>query len=355
MNDVLLYGNIWGAFTIEAIIDQITALEKEGADELTLRINTNGGAIQDCMGLYAKFQSFPGTKKMCVDGKAFSAGAFSLCYADQVEALDVSQFLLHRAAYPSFIENSPEDYPIEMQLLENVNKNLRKALEAKVDSEKFEEITGTSIKALFSMNDRKDVILTASQAKQLGLVNKIIKITPAKAQAITSHLDKIAASYGPEAVKGLEAPKAENPKPAAPKKASQTKIYNKMNKEQLKAEHPELYNSIFAEAKAAGAKEEKTRVLAFMEFNDVDPEAVKKGIEEDETLDALAMAKFSKKMMGKEHAEKIEAGAEGPTETPELKPEAKKEAGEKKEEAEEMEAAKGDLFKSLGLKTEAEA
>ncbi|MCK4522212.1 MAG: ATP-dependent Clp protease proteolytic subunit, partial [Nanoarchaeota archaeon] len=146
MEEVLLYGQIYS----ESSIDFITAINAVEGDNLIVRLNTPGGDVNHGWGMVAKFMEFPGSKVVKVDGSAFSMG-FNFClYADSVEALDVSQFMVHRAAYSQWYE---ENYMTEQQKenLISVNANLEKALRNKIDVAKFEEIKGVKIKDIFSM------------------------------------------------------------------------------------------------------------------------------------------------------------------------------------------------------------
>ena len=307
MKEILFYGFI-GTFSAEMFINDVS--DSEGKD-ITVRINSGGGDVQAGFGIIAKFQEFKGIKKIKVDGKAYSMAAFTCLYADNVEALDVSDFMFHRAAFPEFIENNKELFTDEMKaMLKRTNDDLRKAFEAKIDLEKFKEITGTSVDELFSMDSRVDVFLTSNEAKQVNLINKINKITPERSASIAAGVDLIAASYGEGTTKGVFIPE----KVVAVKKEVK-KINKKMDLNELKAKHPEL----FAEAKTIGAKEEKNRVQAWLEFSEIDPEAVSTGVESGEGISALDMSKFSKKVMMKATVTGVEGSAAEPVKTTEPK------------------------------------
>lgn len=282
--ELLIYGRI-GEYSSSDFINSINEVEE--TDDLSVRINTNGGEPEYLWGMAAKFNEFKGKKTVKVDGKAYSAGMLFLCYADNVEALDVSEFLVHRAAYPEWYEKS-EMFTAEMKgNLERINISLRKAIEAKIDVAKFEQLKGVKMKDIFSMETRLDVFLTAKEAKEIGLVDKIIKLTPTKKAEIASFMDvQIAAEYKPFKQEVIEA-KKEEVKP---------KIENKMNIDKLRAEHPELFTQVLKQ----GADAERDRVGAWMAFVDVDAEAVAKGIKDGETLSATAMAELSRKMFSKD-------------------------------------------------------
>ena len=106
MTEILLYGSIDGESSSDFIED---FTEKTANNEdVVVRVNTPGGNPEYTFGMVAKFSEYTGKKKIQVDGKAYSGGLYFLCYGEENESLDVSEFLLHRAAYPSYYENDVE-------------------------------------------------------------------------------------------------------------------------------------------------------------------------------------------------------------------------------------------------------
>jgi len=174
--------------------------------DITVRLNTGGGEPDYGFGMVAKFKEYTGKKTVKIDGKAYSMGAYIAMYADDVEALDVSNLMIHRAAYPTWFEESEYFTDGLRQNLVDTNKSLEAALRGKIDVEEFEKLKDVKVKDIFSMDDRIDVFLTAKEAKKIGLVSKIIKITPSKAAEINSHV-KIAAEIAADLT--VTAPEAE--------------------------------------------------------------------------------------------------------------------------------------------------
>lgn len=304
--EIYLYSSIWG-YTAEYIVSQIN----EAKGDLVLRVNTPGGSPEDGWGVVAKFAEYKGNKKIKVDGRAYSMGAFLLAYANDVEALDVSQFLLHRAAYASWIEQS-KDYMTQAMWdgLKKVNASLRAALEAKIDVAAFEKLKGVKMDDLFSLETRIDVQLTAQEALQIGLIDKIVQLTPEKRAEVESCFRMAAESSG-EFI--LPAPTAQTPP---------TTLTNKPNKSvmdiaKLKAEHPDVYNAIFK----LGVTEERDRTAAWLVFADVDLKAVSEGITGGEGLCQKDIAAFAKKAMSAGAIKSLEAEAAPEIKTEEPKPE----------------------------------
>jgi ATP-dependent protease ClpP protease subunit len=229
--EVLIYGSI-EQWSVADFIKQID--ESEG--DLVIRVNSKGGSPEYGFGLVAKLKEYEGRKTIKVDGTAFSFGAFLLAYADEVEALDVAEFMIHRAAYPAWFEQSAEYFTDELKgNLARVNKSLRTAFENKIDVDAFAKLKGVTMDELFSMDSRKDVFLSAKEAKKIGLINKITTITPEKKAEIDSIFVDIAAKYNG----------APTPTPIIPTENKTQKIETKMTIEDLKSQHPSVYASAF--------------------------------------------------------------------------------------------------------------
>lgn len=276
--EILLYSSIY-SFTAANFINELEASKE---DDITVRLNTPGGEVFAAYGMIAKFREHPGRKNIKVDGWAASGGAFFLCYADEAEALDVSRFLFHRAAYADWFESDKELFTEELkQRLIDINSSLRKAMESKFTAEEWFKITGVSLDDLFSLENRIDVELDSTAAKKLGIISKIIKITPAKKAEIEAMSMQIAAYGVAKGQKGIE---EENLK------------VHKMTIEKFKTEHPEIFASVLAE----GVKQERDRVGAYLAFIDVDAKAVSEGIKSGDPLSQTTMAEFSRKAFSAE-------------------------------------------------------
>lgn len=330
--EILLYGGIFN-FSAELFINQ---LEEFKDDDIVLRINSDGGEPASGFGMIKKFQEHPGDKRIKVDGKANSMAAFYLCYVKDAEALDVSEFVLHRAAFAAWFESSESLFTEgDKERLIKVNKDLRKALESKIDVPKFEKITGVTLDELFNMETRISANLTAGQARQVGLINRVIPITPAKKASIESNMSMIAAQHT-----GVK---------SAPETNTPTKT---MDLTKLKAEHPELYAEVFGLGQAKGKEDETERINAWMEFSEIDMKAVKEGISKDESISASHIQAFSKKAINASKLENLEEESEEELETGDGKRNLATVTAtvEEKAKAEEMTKFEADVKNGLNLK-----
>lgn len=278
MHEVLIYGGIF-SFTADQFIQQVQ--EAEGGD-LTVRLNSGGGDPIATFGMVAKFNEFNGDKLVKVDGEAMSSAFFFIAMVENVEALDVSRFMIHRAAFDPFIENS-EFFTEEMKAqLTKINSDLRSAFEKKVDVKAFEAISGVKVKEIFSLDHRKEVFLTAKEAKKIGLINRINKVTPTMKAEIDKNVFAIAANYS---VPVTVAEKTEI--------VEQSKNDNMTTIDEIKAKYPVLYASIVN----VGVLAERDRTGAWMVGVEVDAKAVTEGIKGGEAISQTALAEFSMKAM----------------------------------------------------------
>jgi ATP-dependent protease ClpP protease subunit len=286
--EIRIYGSL-NTYSADYFMQQMEEAKKA---EVTLRINTDGGDPQASFGMIAKWKEYTGKKNVKVDGKAYSMGCYYLCYCEYAECLDVSDFIIHRAAMSSWYEQSEYMTPGDWDTLNRINKFLRAALEAKVNVKRLQELKGVTLDQIFSNETRIDVKLDAQEALEIGLINKINPITPEIKAEINSHSLKIAALYSVEDKK----PTTEN--------QQETKI-EVMTLQEFKAKHPEVYAQIVTDATKTGVDQERERVEAWMQFQDIDAAAVSKGISEGKELSMKVMAEFTRKGMNADALKKV--------------------------------------------------
>ena len=321
---------IYGAFNSAQSLQFVSDLEQCKNEDIVLRINTPGGDVTDAWSCIAKFSEHAKGKKVKVDGKALSGGAFFLCAVEEAECLDVSQFLYHRAAFwfEQYDDLFTED---DKKYLLTVNAQLRKLIESKISADKFFAVTGVTYDQMFSLDARIDVRLTPDQALQLGLVQKINKATPAMASSINAMVDKYAAAAH-SADNDLRIQVTE-PKP------NHQSNNDTMTPAEIKAKHPEAYAQIFNEGMTA----ERDRVGSYMAFAHLDIEGVKKGIAEGKAMTDTQRSEFALKVLSAEALKKLQADSAGKLTT------AEQDVKEKTEEQKQFDAAKAEVDKLLGL------
>jgi len=174
MKQLLIYTAIFDDTAAE-FIEAMSEIPQE--EDIKIRMNCPGGSVFAGWGMIADVKARKNLT-IQVDGMAASMAFYMCLFADNVEALDISTFMIHRA-------DGWVDTPEEKALLDGMNSELRAKMESRIDSAIFESITGTSIDALFNAKERKDVYLTAEQAKSIGLVNKITRLETKEQKAMS--------------------------------------------------------------------------------------------------------------------------------------------------------------------------
>lgn len=346
--EILLYQS----FDSWTATDFVTALADNADNDISVRVNTNGGEPECGFAMIAKFSEHTKGKTVKGDGKAYSMGAYFFCYTEDTECLDVTEFLIHRAAYPSWMEDNMDD--AMRGNLARVNDSLKKAFTAKVDVAAFEAIMqkkpgceGKTVEDIFSDNSRLEVFLTAKEAKKIGLVARIVNITPTKKAEIDNAMVKVSER---RSGMSLAARKVE---PVISEEEKNKNKYKIMTREQLKAENPALYKELINAGKTA----ERKRVEAYMEFSEADLEGVKAAIKKGEKMSQAELIAFMKKDQNKTALKEVEKGAEGKDE------QVKDAAGNvvtitaeatQTEEQKKMAAFEAEVDKNLGLGKTAE-
>lgn len=270
------YISDWGAEKF------ISALHSYMGQDVVVRQNTPGGNVFAAHGMAAKIKEH-GNVTMKVDGTSMSAGNHLLLYAKNVEALDVSKFVLHRAdMYVETVE--------EQKFLNSINDDIKKAMLARIDNDKLKELKGVSIEDLFDPGQRLDLVLNAAEAKEIKLIDKVVSHTPETMKKIAANADKyfrIAATVIPDPI---------------------IKNQNTMTLDELKSKHPELFNQVFALGKTEGTTTEKDRIEAVLVFQDLNP-VIKEAVASGKPLTAKAQAELSLDALKKTTTENLAAAA----------------------------------------------
>jgi len=244
--ELYLYGPIMSFRVEEDVLPQLDQAERDESEEqVTMRVNSPGGSVASGWGLCAKLSEMTKKTVAKVDGVAASMASVVINFADEVEALDVSKLMIHRAY-------GPEDTEEERNLLAQVNKDLKAKLKNKLDLDKFKQITGYTLDNVFDMNrERMNIWLSANQAKQVGLIDRVMKVEDSQARAELE--SSIEAMFVTE--------------PEASTKETETTNQNdgnmSMDVATLRAQYPELVQAIENSGYQKGKDDERERVNTF--------------------------------------------------------------------------------------------
>ena len=294
MEQIIFYMAIHD-FSVETFLKDLELARKENPEKIQVRLSTSGGSVHAGWGMVSGFRdfvdSFTGDVIVKVDGLAASWGAIFLLFAENVEALKQSKIMLHRAAFPSWIEMTEE----RLEELKGYNKDMKEAFVKRINIPKFEKLAGVTVNRFFdSEKERIDLHLTAKQAKSIGLIKNVINLNPVEIGALNESL--IAASSDPIEIE-------QEPEEEPINKDPETK--KTMSPSEFATQHPEAYNTIVAEQREAADKAAKIRVDAWMKFYEVDPEAVGAGIKSGEEITMADMAGFNATALKNGYVEKV--------------------------------------------------
>lgn len=274
--EILLYSPIYSY----SAANFINELEANRENDICVRGNCPGGDVFAAIGMSAKYQEHKKEKSIHVDGVAASAFAYMVIEADpnEVECLDASTFLFHRASMGT-VEEEKEMSAAQKKVLSDANTRYRARLEAKASSDKFKQISGTSYDEIFSMDGRKDVILNAQQAKELNIVGNIKPMTSQmKAEILVLSAEyKIAAFSEPVIID---------------KKTFMTAA-------EFKISNPAAYAEIENAGITKGISAEQARSKEWNVFREIDPVAVAKGLESGLEITRAEAFGFMQKGVGK--------------------------------------------------------
>jgi len=242
-------------FTCEDFCRAVACVPKD--EDLTVLMNCPGGSVFAGWTAIGVLKERSGKNNAKVYGHAASMAAYLLLYMDNVQALEVTKFLIHRA--DGYVES--ED---DQKLLDSINKDLRGQMEKRLDIAKFESITGCTMNDVFNGEKVKDVWISAKDAKKIGLINDVIRLNPDEMKAFNEKFVAFVPKRGSE-----ETPQGSG-KPATGEPNNNSPKPKKMTIEEFKALHPEIYSAAIAQGQTA----ERERVQAWLAFIDYDKDNV---------------------------------------------------------------------------------
>jgi ATP-dependent protease ClpP protease subunit len=266
MNEILLYYPLYD-FTISPLLKELDAV----TSDFTVRMSSPGGEVFPSWGVAKKIRElsekgFKSTLK--IDGISASMAGILSPFFDRVEAIDKAKFMIHAPSGG------------DKKLLKSVAKDLTEVLNARIDAAKFKALTGITVDEAMDPDseDKKDIWLSAQQAKDIGLIDEVVKLTPALKNEIESKMKVV---YG-----FTEPPENSN--------NSHNQNHETMTYDELKNSHSALFNQILAEGKETGRNEgietgkaqEQIRVKSWLAHHNSDTETVVNGIKEGKELTA---------------------------------------------------------------------
>ena len=166
LNDRIIFlGEEVNATTASLVVAQLLYLEAQDPDkEIQLYINSPGGSVTDGMAIYDTMQYIKcDVSTICV-GMAASMGAFLLSSGTKGKrlALPNAEIMIHQPSAGT--QGQVTDMAIHMRRMELIKKRLNNIL-AQNTGKSVEEVTAAC---------ERDNFMTAEEAKEYGLVDKVI-------------------------------------------------------------------------------------------------------------------------------------------------------------------------------------
>lgn len=289
---LLLYAPIYD-FVAEQFVDKMNDIPEE--DDLTIWLNSPGGRVFAGWSIIGPMQKRKGKISTSIYGNASSMAVYIPLFSDYSEALEVTQFVLHRA--DGYVE-TPED----QKFLDQINKDLRKQMESRLDLVAFTKITGKTMDDMFNPSTRLDITLTAKQAKDIKLIDKVIKLDSKQIESMTKQFVAFA-DFDSSQRSEQQPQRSEQAKPID--KSINNQNAKKMTLQELQAQHPELVAQIQKDAISA----ERNRANSFLAFLDIDKENVIKAVKEGSEFNSAVMAEMTVKLTA--HVTKANIEADG--------------------------------------------
>jgi len=166
LNDRIIFlGEEVNATTASLVVAQLLYLEAQDPDkEIQLYINSPGGSVTDGMAIYDTMQYIKcDVSTICV-GMAASMGAFLLSSGTKGKrlALPNAEIMIHQPSAGT--KGQVTDMAIHMKRMELIKKRLNHILA---------DNTGKSVETVTADCER-DNFMTAEEAKEYGLIDKVI-------------------------------------------------------------------------------------------------------------------------------------------------------------------------------------
>lgn len=159
---VFLVGEI-NDYTANIVISELLYLDNESKEDIYLYINSPGGVITAGMGIYDTMR-FIESKVITIGvGMCASMAAFLLSSGDMRYALPNAEIMIHQPLGGA--QGQASDIKIAAEHIIKLKEKLNKILA---------DNTGQSLKKIY-IDTERDNFLSASEAKEYGLIDDIIK------------------------------------------------------------------------------------------------------------------------------------------------------------------------------------
>lgn len=332
MADIVLDGDIGWNITPGGVKNAL-----KGKGDVIISLNTPGGYVFDGIEIYNAIKEHPGNVVIETGALVASCGGWIMLAADEVWVKENTTFMMHR------VQGGVWGNADEMRKGAEINEGLEGLIldifEKKMDRNDAREKMNSEFwafggNAIVELGLADEVIKADDDSEELNEENQnkfkaMVNNTLAKVENFISENKSDFFSRGLNFKNKLQ--KNESKFITNKQTPENKQEKSLMNLDKLKNEYPELY----AEVLNLGIQREKNRAGAWMVFNDLDPEAVKAGVDGGKEISSVDFANFQRKQMNKAALTNMDEESPADTTTPEgSEVAAEQTAEEKAEEAE---------------------
>jgi len=241
----------------------LNELEKAGGEDIELYINSGGGSVFAGSEIFTALKEYPGKITSKITGVAASAATFFVLASDEVYISPLGQMMIHNAATST--DGDRFAHASNLEMLEGVDKAIAKVYQGK---------TKMSDSDLLNFM-RKTTWMNADKSVQMGFANGVMF----EEEADASNSANAGFELPEEVIDKLKDVLLKNVMASMPidgvmnnvepinsmqEAQQQTNERNDkpMNLEELKNQHPDLYNEVLNAGKEEGVNAERARITA---------------------------------------------------------------------------------------------
>jgi ATP-dependent Clp protease protease subunit len=163
---------LWGEInddSAESVVQKVLYFDGQNTDDITIFLNSPGGAISSGLAIYDVMQYAKSEISVVCMGLAASMGAVLLCAGTKGKrfAWENARVMIHQPLIAGSFFGPASDIQIQAEEMLRVRERLNAILA---------HHSGKTIKKIEEDTDR-DYFMSAQEALEYGLVDKIIKIT----------------------------------------------------------------------------------------------------------------------------------------------------------------------------------
>ncbi|MCM3632942.1 head maturation protease, ClpP-related [Paenibacillus camelliae] len=242
----------------------LNELEKAGGEDIELYINSGGGSVFAGSEIFTALKEYPGKITSKITGVAASAATFFVLASDEVYISPLGQMMIHNAATST--DGDRFAHTSNLEMLEGVDKAIAKVYQAKTkmsDADLLDFMRKTtwmnadkSVQMGFanSVMFEEEVDATNSANAGFELPQEVIdKLKDVLLKNVMANMTADGVSIGIEPINSLQ---------NLPQQQTNERNDKPMKLEELKAQHPDLYNEVLNAGKTEGVTAERSRIVA---------------------------------------------------------------------------------------------